>query len=40
MNHGLILNSIYRVIRFNEEAWLKPCIDMNAKLRTEAKIGF
>ena len=25
------------VIQFNQNAWLKPYIDMNAKLRIEAK---
>ena len=29
-----------RVIQFNQEAWLKPCIDMNTKLRTVAKNDF
>ena len=40
LNHGLILQKVHRVIQFNQEAWLKPYIDMNAKLRTEAKIDF
>ena len=31
LNHGLILNEIHRVIQFNQEAWLKPYIDMNTK---------
>ena len=31
---------IQRVIQFNQEAWLKPYIDMNTKLRTEAKNDF
>ena len=40
LNCGLILNKIHRVIEFNQEAWLKPYIDMNTKLRTEAKNDF
>ena len=36
-NHGLILKKVYRVIQFNQKALLKPYIDINAKLRTEAK---
>ena len=31
LNHGLILKEVHRVIPFNQEAWLKPYIDMNAK---------
>ena len=37
LNHGLILKRVHRVIQFNQEAWLKPYIDMNTKLRKEAK---
>ena len=40
INHGLILKDVHRVIKFNQEAWLKPYIDMNTKLRTEAKNEF
>ena len=40
LNHGLILKKVHRVIQFNQEAWLKPYIDMNTKLRTEAKNDF
>ena len=37
LNHGLILKSINRAIQFNQKPWLKPYIDMNTKLRKEAK---
>ena len=40
LNHGLILKKVNRLIRFNQEAWLKTYIDMNTKLRTEAKNDF
>ena len=32
LNRGLILKKVHRVIEFNQEAWLKPYIDMNTKL--------
>ena len=35
LNYGLILKKVHRVIQFNQEAWLKPYIEMNTKLRTE-----
>ena len=37
LNHGLILKRVHTVIQFNQEAWLKPYIDVNTKLRKEAK---
>ena len=40
LNHGLILKRVHRVIQFNQEAWLKPYIDMNTRLRKEAKSEF
>ena len=24
LNHGLVLKKVYRVIKFNQNAWLKP----------------
>ena len=40
LNHGLKLRKPHRVIEFKQEAWLKPYIEMNTKLRTEAKNDF
>ena len=40
LNHGLILKKVHRVIQFFQKAWLKPCIDMNTKLRKKAKNDF
>ena len=38
LNHGLILQKIHTVIKFNQNDWLKPNIDMNTKLRQKAEI--
>ena len=40
LNHGLILIKVHRVTQFNQKAWLKPYVNMNTKLRKEAKNDF
>ena len=37
LNHGLDLEKFHRVIKFNQNAWLKPNIDMNIDLRKKSK---
>ena len=36
LNHVLVLKKVYRVIEFNNNAWVKPCSDMISKLRQKA----
>ena len=40
LNHGLILKKVHRVIEFRQEVWLKPYIDINTRLRTDATNDF
>ena len=40
LNHGLKLKRVHRIIQFDQEAWLKPYIDMNTELRKDAKNDF
>ena len=40
LKHGLILKKVHKVIIFNQSAWLKPYIDMNNELRTNASNDF
>ena len=40
LNHGLKLKKIHKGIKFNQEAWLKPYIDMNTELTKAAKNDF
>ena len=40
LNQALILKKIQRAIKSNQNAWLKPYIDMNTKLKQKAKNNF
>ena len=40
LNHELVFKKVHKVIQFNQKDWLKPYIDMNTKLRKEAKNDF
>ena len=40
LNHGLVLKKVHRLIKFNQNVWLKPYIDMNTDLRKKIKNDF
>ena len=40
LNHELVLRKVHRVTKFNQNAWLKPYINMNTDLRQKAKYDF
>ena len=40
LNHGLVLKKVHRVIKFNQNAWLKAYVDMNTDIRKKAKNDF
>ena len=37
VDHGLMLEKVRMIFEFNQEASLKPYIDMNTELRAKAK---
>ena len=38
LNKGLVLRKVHKVIKFNQNAWLKPYIDMNTDLKKKQKM--
>ena len=40
LNHELVLKKVHRIIKFNQNDWLKSCIGMNTELRKKAKNDF
>ena len=38
LNHRLVLKKVYRVIKFNQNAWLKPYINLNTYLKKKQKM--
>ena len=40
LNGGLVLNKVHKLIKFNQNAWLKPYIDLNAAPREKANNDF
>ena len=37
LNHILVLKKVHKVIKFNQNDWLKPHIDINIDLRKKSK---
>ena len=40
LNHGLVLKNVLRMIKFNQNPWLKPYIDTIVDLTKKAKNEF
>ena len=40
LNHGLVLEYIHQAIEFSQSAWMKPYIEFNTQLRTQATNDF
>ena len=38
LNHRLVLRKVHRMIKFNQNAWLKPYIHMNTDLKKKKKM--
>ena len=36
-NHVIVLKKVYRLIKFNKNAWRKPTIDMKTDLRKKSQ---
>ena len=33
LDHGLVFKTVHRVIKFNQNAWLKPYVDINTEIK-------
>ena len=40
LNHGLVLKKVHRVIKFIQNSWLKPHVDMNTDLTRKVNNDF
>lgn len=40
LQHGLVLKKVHRVLQFEQSCWLKPYVDINTQLRTQATNDF
>ena len=40
LNHGLVFKKVHKVIKFNQNTWLKPYNDMNNDLRKRTENDF
>ena len=40
LNHRLVLKNVHRAIKFNQNSWLKPHIDINTDLTKKSKYDF
>ena len=38
LNHGLVLEKIHRAIKFNEKAWRRPYVNMDAQSSKNQKM--